>query len=143
MKYWNSFRFFFCTSMKVHVKCQFFLYLIICVPKNHHCDFLEVTRELTLQLFCTDGNSHRKKRRRMQYLNDVLLPGKNLSSMSGGNLFRIGLSATCVGKCFWLAMQNCSVRPKQEFPPKPKHFCRNRTETEPKHYCIFPRVFRF
>ena len=51
MKYWNSFRFFFCTSMKVHVKCQFFLYLIICVPKNHHCDFLEVTRELTLQLF--------------------------------------------------------------------------------------------
>ena len=105
MKYWNSFRFFFCTSMKVHVKCQFFLYLIICVPKNHHCDFLEVTRELTLQLFRTDGNSHRKKRRRMQYLNDVLLPGKNLSSMSGGNLFRIGLSATCVGKCFCLVMQ--------------------------------------
>lgn len=101
--------------MKVHVKCQFFLYLIICVPKNHHCDFLEVTRELTLQLFCTDGNSHRKKRRRMQYLNDVLLPGKNLSSMSGGNLFRIGLSATCVGKCFLScdAEANASIKLKK------------------------------
>ena len=54
------FRFFLYHRMKVHVKCQFRRWRMTCVPKKIILIFREATRELTLQLFCTDGNSHRK-----------------------------------------------------------------------------------
>ena len=52
--------FFLYHRMKVHVKCQFRRWRMTCVPKKIILIFREATRELTLQLFCTDGNSHRK-----------------------------------------------------------------------------------
>ena len=60
MKYWNCVQIFLYHRMKVHVKCQFRRWRMTCVPKKIILIFREATRELTLQLFCTDGNSHRK-----------------------------------------------------------------------------------